>query len=181
MSSKKDHESMERRQQILEIIQQSSSKGGIKVIEISKKLGLHKTTVYDYVNALYNRGLIENDQGRWRVSTTGQKIQPLEKEIVIKLPIPKSEERRMILLKNSASLFGRVNDADNIFKISLEVLEETRTIRVIGKNVDDLDLEKISGLIQQATESSYKAKFRKLFKKVAKSKLYNEVNTSKDE
>jgi hypothetical protein len=71
----------------------------------------------------------------------------------------------MVLLKNSASLFGRVNDPDNIFQISLDVLEETRTIRVIGKNVDDLDLDKISGLIQQATESSYKAKFRKLFKK----------------
>jgi hypothetical protein len=71
----------------------------------------------------------------------------------------------MILLKNSASMFGRMNDPDNIFKISLDVLEETRTIRVIDKNVDDLNLQKISELVKEATESSYKVKLKNLFKK----------------
>ena len=158
---------MEKRQQILEIIQQSSSKGGIRVIEISKKLGLHKTTVYDYVNALYNRGLIESDQGRWKANTSGQKVQPLEKEIVIKLPLPRSEWQRMALLKDASTKFS-AGRADNIFKQSLDALEETRTIRIIGKNVDDLNLQKVSELVKEATESSYKVKLKNIFKKSKK-------------
>jgi hypothetical protein len=47
---------------------------------------------------------------------------------------------------------SQANDPDNIFKISLDVLEETRTLRVIGKNVDDLNLETIFGLLQQAAD-----------------------------
>jgi len=164
MSPKKDHESMEKRQQILEIIQQSSPKGGIRVIEISEKVGLYRTTVYDYVNALYNRGLIESDQGRWKVNTAGEKVQPLEKEIVIKLPLPRSEWQRMVLLKDASTKFSAGRE-DNIFKQSLDALEETRTIRVTGKNVDVLDLQKISELVKEATESSYKVKLRNIFKK----------------
>ena len=158
---------MEKRQQILELIQQSSPKGGIKVIEISKKLGWHKTTVYDYVNALYNRGLIESEQGCWRVSSTGQKVQPLEKEVVIKLPLPRNEWQRMVLLKDASTKFS-VGREDNIFKQSLDALEETRTIRITGKNVDDLNLQKISELVKEATESSYKIKLKNLFKKAPK-------------
>jgi DNA-binding Lrp family transcriptional regulator len=173
MSSQKDHESMEKRQQILGIIQQSSPKGGIKVTEISEKLGWHRTTVYDYVNALYNRGVIESDQGRWRVNTKGREVKPLEKEIIIKLPLPRSEWQRVVLLKDASTKFSAGRE-DNIFKKSLDALEETRTIRIIGKNVDDLDLQKVSELVKEASESSYKVKLKNIFKKSKKSEPIKE-------
>jgi DNA-binding Lrp family transcriptional regulator len=177
MSPKKDHESMEKRQQILEIIQQNSPKGGIRVIEISEKVGLYRTTVYDYVNALYNRGLIESDQGRWRVSTTGQKVQPLEKEIIIKLPLPKSEVNRAVLIESTSKLFDDAPDSP--IRILRDKLEETRTIRITGKNVDELDLQKISALIKQATEPSYKTKIKGLFALPKKSKNDAEKSVKK--
>jgi DNA-binding Lrp family transcriptional regulator len=176
MSTKKDHESMEKRQQILEIIQRSSPKGGIRVIEIAEKLGWHKTTVYDYVNALYNRGLIEGDQGRWKVSKAGQNVQPLDKEIVIKLPLPRNEWQRLVLLKDASTKFSARRE-DNIFKQSLDALEETRTIRITGKNVDDLNLQRISELVKEATESSYKVKLKNIFKKSNKPNLLKEDST----
>lgn len=168
MSTKKERESMENLERCYKIVQQSSAKGGISAIEISEKTGIHRATVHRHLTSLALMGKVESQQGLWVAKTGEQTIKPLEKEIVIKLPIPKSEQRRMILLKNSASMFGRMNDPDNIFKISLDVLEETRTIRVIGKNVDDLSLQKISELVKEATESSYKIKLKNLFKKAPK-------------
>lgn len=164
---------MENLEHCYKIVQQSSAKGGISAIEISEKTGIHRATVHRHLTSLALMGKVESQQGLWVTKTGEQTIKPLEKEIVIKLPIPKSEQRRMILLKNTAALYGRVNDPDNIFKISLDVLDETRTIRVIGKNVDELDLQKISDLIKEASESSYKIKFKNLFKKPKKAETSN--------
>lgn len=156
---------MENLERCYKIVQQSSAKGGITAIEISEKTGIHRATVHRHLTSLALMGKVESQQGLWVTITGEQTIKPLEKEIVIKLPISKNEQRRMILLKNSAALFGSTNDPDDIFKISLDVLEETRTIRIIGKNVDELDLQKVSELVKQATESSYKVKLKNLFKK----------------
>ena len=54
-------------------------------------------------------------------------------------------------------------------KTILEKFDETRTIRIRGKNVDDIDLEKIGKLIEQASEKSYKFSFKGLFKGLRKS------------
>ena len=40
--------------------------------------------------------------------------------------------------------------------------ENSRTIRIKGKNVDDLDLEKLGNLIQQANEKTSKVKRARL-------------------
>ena len=57
----------------------------------------------------------------------------------------------------------------NLYRTFLEKFNETRTIRIVGKNVDDLDLEKLGELIRQATEKSSKFNFRGLFKGLKKS------------
>jgi hypothetical protein len=46
----------------------------------------------------------------------------------------------------------------------VERFNETRIIRITGKNVDKLDLEKLGNLIQQANEKSSLFDFRGLFK-----------------
>ena len=46
----------------------------------------------------------------------------------------------------------------------IEKFNETRTIRIKGKNVDDLNLEKLGELIQQATKKSSRFNLRGLFK-----------------
>jgi hypothetical protein len=177
MSPKKQHEFMDKRQQCLELIQQSSPKGGITAVELSEKLGCHRTTIYDQLNALYNRGLIESDQGKWRVSSTAQRVQPLEKEIIIKLPLPKKELNRAVLIESTSKLFD--DDPDSPVRILRDKLEETRTIRIIGRNVDQLDLQKVSELVKQATENSYKAKFKNLFTKPKKAKSNAEKSADK--
>jgi len=52
--------------------------------------------------------------------------------------------------------------------VTFETLKETRTIRVKGKNVDDLDLEKLGKLIQQANEKSSKINLKGLLKKLGR-------------
>jgi hypothetical protein len=58
-------------------------------------------------------------------------------------------------------------------RIVLEKLRETRTIKIKGKNVDDLDLEKLGNLIQQANEKSSKVNLRSLFKSLKRSHANN--------
>lgn len=52
----------------------------------------------------------------------------------------------------------------SIYKTMLETLRETRTIKVKGKNVDDLDPEKLANLIQQANKKSSKVDLKGLLK-----------------
>jgi hypothetical protein len=146
-------------------VQQSSAKG-ITAIELAEKLGKHRTTVHGYLNTLEYTGRVENRHGTWYAKKEEQTIKPLEKEIVIELPMPKSEWQRMALLEHFAMDWEEAfpNSKDNVYRISLEKLRETRTIRIKGKNVDDLDLEKLENLIQQVNEKSPIAYLKGLFK-----------------
>jgi hypothetical protein len=170
MSNKKDHKTMERLDKIYNMVLQSSTKG-IRAVEIAGKLNIHKTIVYRDLNSLYLMGKVESDQGIWRAKGGEQTIRPSEKEIVIELPMPKNEWQRLALLEHFARDWEEhfPNDKDNPYRISLEKFRETRTIRIKGKNVDDLDLEKLGNLIQQANEKSSIAYLRGLFKSLKRS------------
>lgn len=57
----------------------------------------------------------------------------------------------------------------NVFRIAHEKLNETRTTRIKGKNVDDLNLENLGKLIRQANENSLKVSSRGSFKSLKSS------------
>lgn len=149
------------------IVQQSSAKGGIKADEIAEKMGVHRTTVYGYLNSLQYMGKVFSDQGLWNATTGEQTIKPLEKEIEIKLPMPENkwvDMARLELLANYGKDVG-YSITSNMLKTIIEKYDETRTIRIKGKNVDDIDLEKIANLIQQANEKSSKFNLKRLVKR----------------
>jgi len=175
MSSRKDHENMDKLDSCYKLVQQSSAKGGIKAVEIAEKLGFHKTTIYDQLNSLQFAGKVYSDQGLWKATTGEQTIKPLEKEIVIELPIPKDLMVEVSLLEIYAKHAERKQYSwtAEIFKILLEKLRETRTIKIKGKNVDDLDLEKLGNLIKQANKKSSKVDLKGLFKSLKKSRPHN--------
>jgi predicted ArsR family transcriptional regulator len=179
MSIKKDHERMDKLDKCFSLVQQSSAKGGINAIELSKKLGVHRTTAHSYLTSLDLAGKVESRGGLWFAKTGEQTIKPLEKEIVIELPIPRNEVRRMVLLEQSAKDFGKFDD-DNIFRTMLEKEKEARTIRIIGRNVDDLDLEKVTKLIEQANEKSFSNGLRKIFTNLKKSTSHKSTNQSSE-
>ena len=170
MSNRKHRKSMERMDKIYNIVPQSSTKG-IRAVEIASKLNIHKTVVYRDLNSLYLMGKVESDQGIWRAKAGEQTIKPLEKEIVIELPIPKNEWQRLALLEHFARDWEEhfPNDKDNAYRISLEKFRETRTIRIKGKNVDDLNLEKLGNLVQQANEKASKVNLRGFLKSFKRS------------
>ncbi len=150
---------------------QSSKKGGIKAVEIADKLKIHKTMVHRDLNSLYLMGKVESDQGNWHAKTGAHTIKPLEKEIMIELPIPKNQWKEMARLEVLAKYSedsGFTNYA-KIPRIIIEKFNETRIIKIKGKNVDDLDLEKIANLIQQANERSSKVSLKGLLKRLKKS------------
>jgi sugar-specific transcriptional regulator TrmB len=148
------------------VVQQSSAKG-IGAVEIAKKLGVHRTTVYGYLNSLYHRGKVESQQGIWRAKTGEQSIKPLEKEIVIELPIPENQWQRIASLEVLAKDYEKsFSETSNLYRVCLEKLRETRTITIKGKNVDDLDLERLGNLIQQANEKSSKINLKGLLKRL---------------
>lgn len=172
MSSQKHHQLMRNLDRCYDAVLQNSTKGGITAAEIAKKIGMHKTMVHRNLNTLELMGKVENQHGTWRVKAGEQTPKQLEKEIVIQLPIPKDQWRQIALLEMMA------NDCEDhefpstaqMYRIPLEKLRETRTIKITGKNVDDLDLEKLGNLIQQANQKSSLFNFRRLFKNLKKAR-----------
>lgn len=75
---------------VYKVVQQSRTKG-INAAEIAKKLGIHRSTVHRNLVSLELMGKVENTGGMWRAKTGEPTIKPLEKEIVIELPIPKNQ------------------------------------------------------------------------------------------
>ena len=165
MSSQKNHELMMKLDECYKVVRQSSPKG-ISAVEIAKQLGKHRATVHGYLNSLELMGKVESEHGIWRAKTGEQTIKPLEKEIVIELPLPKDQWRQIALLEILAKDCERENFAETAktYRILLETLRETRTIKITGKNVDTLDLEKLGNLIQQANEKSSKVNLKGLLK-----------------
>jgi hypothetical protein len=180
MSSQKDRETKENLEKCYNLVQQSSVKGGISATELAKKLSKHRTTIHSYLNSLELAGRVESQHGTWLAKTGEQTPKFLEKEIIIELPIPKNEWQRLVLLEDAAKNFGG-KDPNNIFKISLDRLKETRTIRIRGKNVDHLDLEKVASLIRQANESSFRASLRGVFKSLRGSNSRNSKSQESSE
>ena len=150
-------------------VQQNSAKG-ISAADLAMELGKHRTTIHGYLNTLFYTGRVESRNGLWYAKIGEQIVKPLEKEIVIELPLPRRDWQQAVLLENTVRLFGAENEPDNIFKISLEKLKETRTIRIKGKNVDDLEMEKLAELIKQANERSSKISLKGLFRSFKKSR-----------
>jgi hypothetical protein len=74
-----------------------------------------------------------------------------------------------VLLEQYSKDFG---DGDDIFKTMLEKEKESRTIRITGKNVDELDLEKVAKLIEQANEKGFSS-IRKVLRNFKKSTSNN--------
>jgi biotin operon repressor len=172
--NQKDHELKGNLGKVYKAVLQSGAKG-IRAVEIADKLGIDKTTVYPHINSLKLWGLVESDQGIWRAKTEDKTTKPLEKEIVIELPMPKGEWRRMAFLEAQAKESERLGFSllAEDMRILLEKFRETRTIRIKGKNVDNLDLEKIGNLIQQANEKSSKVNLKGLLKSLKRSHANN--------
>jgi DeoR/GlpR family transcriptional regulator of sugar metabolism len=160
---------MERRDKIYKMVLQSSTKG-IRAIEISKKLQIHKTMVYRDLNTLNLMGQVESDQGIWHGKTGEQTIKPLEKEIEIKLPIPKNQLQYIAKLAAYNVHLERLGLSGivEMNKAILEKFDEARTIRIKGKNIDDLELQKIDNLIREATARSSRFNLKGLFKNLKK-------------
>ena len=158
------------------IVQQNSA-DGIQADEIARKLGRHRTTIYRYLSHLSTQGKVESRNGLWYAKTEQTTIKeqptdkPLEKEIVIELPLPKNKWQYVAILEAHSRYLERLGlpSTADIERTFVEKFNETRTIRIRGKNVDDIDLEKIGNLIQQASQKSSLFGFKGLFKGLRKS------------
>jgi hypothetical protein len=156
---------MEKMDRCYKVVQQSSTKG-INAAEIARKLSIHRTTVHRNLVSLELMGKVENTGGMWRAKTGEQTIKPLEKEIVIELPTPKNQWYNIARLDVHAKYMENMglSEIAKWDRTFIERFNETRTIRIKGKNVDDLDLEKLGNLIQQATKKSSKFSWGRIFK-----------------
>jgi hypothetical protein len=170
MPRQKDHETMEKYDSCYKLVQQSSAKGGIRAVEIAEKMGVHKTTVYDQLNSLEFGGKVYSDQGLWKATKEEeQTIKPLEKEIVIELPLPENKFRDVARLEVSANTLEELGyglESERLIRPIIETFNKTRTITIRGKNVDDLDLEKVAKLIQQANERTSNFNLKGILKKL---------------
>lgn len=156
------------------LIQQNSAKG-ISAVDIADTLGKHRTTVHSYLNSLYYTGRAESRNGLWYPKAGAQTIRPLEKEIVIELPMPKNKWFDVARLQVHADYMeglGMSGVAD-MEKTIIEKFNETRRIRITGKNVEDLDIEKVGNLILQANEKSAKVSFKRFLKNLKLPQLNN--------
>lgn len=97
----------------------------------------------------------------------------MEKEIEIELPIPKNQWLNLALLEALAKDAEREKfvETAKTCRIVLEKERESRTVRIKGKNVDDLDLEKLGNLIQQANEKGSKFNLKGFLKKLKRPRI----------
>jgi hypothetical protein len=167
----KEHERMVNLDKCFSLVQQNCTKGGISAIEIAKKLSKDRTTIHRYLTSLDLMGKIESRGGRWYAKTGEQTIKPLEKEIVIELPLPRNKWADVARLQVHVDYLESMGlpEVASMEKTLIDKFNETRTIRIRGKNVDDLDLEKLGNLIQQANQKSSLFNFKSLFKGLRKS------------
>jgi uncharacterized protein YdeI (YjbR/CyaY-like superfamily) len=167
MSNKRKREFTDNLNKCYNVVQQSSSKG-INAVDIAKQLGVHRTTVHSYLNTLELMEKVYSEHGLWYAKKDKQDgDQPLEKEIVIELPIPKNVWSELATLEVLAKHFEnlQLTDSAELIRILLEKFDKTRTIRIRGRNVDSIDLEKVQSLVQQAYEHSSKTKFGNVLKR----------------
>jgi len=101
VATQKDRKSKDSLDRCYKVVQLSGVKG-IRAIEIAEQLGIDKTTVHRHLTSLDLRGKVESKSGRWFAITGEQTVKPLEKEIVIELPLPKDQWQRMALLESMA-------------------------------------------------------------------------------
>ena len=172
---------MDTMNKVYKVVLQSSH--GVKATDIKKTLSIHKTTVHRALFSLEQTGKVESKSGVWFARTENETDKPLEKEIVIELPLPKDQAVSIGLLEILANDLEEAKfvKTARMHRILLERLKETRTIRIKGKNVDDLDLEKMRQLLLQARNESRKTNFSSLVKRLKRThddltKLSNNAN-----
>ena len=175
MSGRKVRKSNINLEECYKLVRQNGSKG-ISAADLARKMGKDRSTIYDYLNSLEVRGRVLSTHGLWYAKTESPTKQETtnqlsEKEIEIVLPMPKNKWFDAARLKAHADYLEDLGmkKTAKIEKTILEKLDETRTIRIRGKNVDDIDLEKIGNLIQKATERSSTFSFGGIFKRLRKS------------
>ena len=175
MSSKKDRKLMDNLDKCFILVQQNRAKG-ISAIDLAKKLGKHRTTIHNYLSSLELMGKVESQRGLWYPKTDEQTIKPLEKEIVIELPMPKNKWHDIARLQVHADYLEGLgmSKTANVEKTIIEKFNETRRIRITGKNVEDINMEKIGNLILLANEKSSSVSLKRFLKGLKFPKLPNE-------
>ena len=142
---------MDNLERCYKIVQQSSSKG-IRAIEVAERLGVHRTTAHSYLTTLELMGKVYSEHGLWYAKDRkDESIGEKEIELTIKLPPLDEEERqREAELRYIAKKYGLSN-----LESYLKFLEELRTIRVKGKNIEDVK-EQLPKLIMETLEKTKK-------------------------
>jgi len=142
---------MDNLERCYKIVQQSSSKG-IRAIEVAERLGVHRTTAHSYLTTLELMGKVYSEHGLWYAKDRkDESIGEKEIELTIKLPPWDEEERqREAELRYIAKKYGLSN-----LESYLKFLEELRTIRVKGKNIEDVK-EQLPKLIMETLEKTKK-------------------------
>jgi predicted transcriptional regulator len=165
MSNKRKRELMENLDRCYKVVLQSSSKG-ISAVEIARELGVHRTTVHNYLNTLELMGKVSSEHGLWYAKTGAHEVKSEESEITIELPMSKDVWMEVGLLEVEAKCLekNQLHQSAELIRTLLEKLRETRIITIKGKNIDNLDLEKLQGLILQAYENGSKVRSRNLLK-----------------
>jgi hypothetical protein len=180
MSGRKIRESNINLEECYKLVRQSGAKG-ISAKDLARKMSKDRSTIYDYLNTLELRERVQSSHGLWfskpeqSISDQKPNSQTLEKEIEIRLPLRDKEWQRMAMMEYTAKHFGR--KPDSLFNISLEKFKETRIIRIRGKNVDNLEMEKLAELIKQANERGSKINLKRLFRKFKKSQPASEQSS----
>ena len=160
---------MDKLDRCYKLVQQSSAKGGIRATEIGRKMGVHRTTAHKYLISLEFMGKVYSDQGLWKTKTGEQTIKPLEKEIVIELPVPEDKVKdiaRLEIIANTLEELDYRPESEKIVRPLIETFKKARTITIRGKNVDELDLEKVAKLIKQANERTSNFNLKGILKKL---------------
>jgi IclR family transcriptional regulator, KDG regulon repressor len=114
---------------ILEELAQSNA--GMTVVELADSIGIHKTSVYRYINTLLEGGYVQNDgEGRYQL---GNKILELGSQKLRQMPLRETAHPFLIELNAQTEMTVHLCVLDGHNVVYIDKIESHRTLPIMSR------------------------------------------------
>ena len=105
--------------------------GGVSATELADRVGIHKTSVYRYLNTLQNAGYVRNDgDGSYGL---GNKILELSSHLLRQMPLRETARSYLVALSNDTQKSVHLCVLDGTEVVYIDKVESQRTLPIMSR------------------------------------------------